>query len=654
MKTFRDFLRGLAAACLIAALPAWAQDDPPGRVGRIAELEGSVWVFEVEQGQWVPAPLNRPLTGGDRLATEPGARAVLQVGSTTLRVGPASELEVLRLDDERVRLQLHSGSLALRLRSREVAGEFDIVTAEARLQPLRSGHFRIDRIDDTSFASSWRGELQVDDGERFTIEAGRRAELWREGSSRDLRHRWTSVPDDEFSDWVVRADQRDERSASQRYVSPEMTGAEDLDRHGRWEQHPEYGALWVPLAVQVDWAPYRYGRWAYIPPWGWTWIDDAPWGFAPFHYGRWVSFGGRWAWWPGVYVRRPVYAPALVAWVGGPQFGISISIGGPVLPAVGWVPLAPREVFVPYYRYSPRYVERVNPYPPHPPGRPRPPVQVPTGPVMYGNQGVPGAVTVVPRDVLVQRQPVGRAVIDVRETGRPAVALPPPRPVAPAAPVPEPGGAAPSVRPRPGAPAAEWLRPVRPAPAEPALQSRPSQPAAQAEPSRTRIRPQPQQTEQRQPQPQPQPQLQPQAPRQVQPQVQPAPQSQPPVPSQVQAPTRPQTLPPAQPPQPPRQPPPDRDGAREAPRKPPPEAPRGPGAPAVVDLRQQNPTPAPPKARPVPAAPAMPAPRVTAPPPTAAPAAPAPAAEPRPAERDAAEGRKRVPEQRGGPREAER
>jgi hypothetical protein len=345
-----------------------------------------------------------------------------------------------------------------------------------------------------------------------------------------------------------------------------------------------------------------------------------------------------------------VYAPALVAWVGGPQFSVSVSIGGPVLPAVGWVPLAPREVFVPYYRYSPRYVERVNPYPPHPPGRPRPPVQVPTGPVMYGNQGVPGAVTVVPRDVLVQRQPVGRAVIDVREAGRPTVALPPPRPVAPAAPVPEPGGAVPALRPRPGAPAAEWLRPVRPVPAEPALQS--PQPAGQAEPPRTRIRPTPQHPEP----------TQPRSPSSQPPQSQPVPQ---PLPA-VQAPARPQpqAQQPAQPqgptPQPPRPWPADRDGGRETPQNRPAEAQResarSPAPPAVVDLRQRNPPPAPvapQAARPAPPAPAVPPPRVTAPPPPAA-APAAPAAEPRPAERDAAEGRKRPPEQRAGPREADR
>ena len=55
---------------------------------------------------------------------------------------------------------------------------------------------------------------------------------------------------------------------------------------------------------------------------------------------------------------RPVYAPALVAWVGGPGANVSLSVGGG--PAVGWFPLAPREVYVPAYRVSPRYVRDVN------------------------------------------------------------------------------------------------------------------------------------------------------------------------------------------------------------------------------------------------------------------------------------------------------
>ena len=95
--------------------------------------------------------------------------------------------------------------------------------------------------------------------------------------------------------------------------------------------------------MQPGWAPYRYGHWAWVNPWGWTWVDDAPWGYAPFHYGRWVFVGGAWGWVPGPVVGRkwrPVYSPALVAWAGGPSFGVSIGIGAG--PAVGWFALGPR------------------------------------------------------------------------------------------------------------------------------------------------------------------------------------------------------------------------------------------------------------------------------------------------------------------------
>ncbi|MBK1715354.1 DUF6600 domain-containing protein [Rubrivivax gelatinosus] len=397
------------AALAVPAL-ATAQDDPPGRVGRIAETDGRVWIYDDAQGAWVDASTNRPLTRGDRVSTDGDARATLRVGSTTVRLGGSSELEVLRLDDQRVSLQLHSGAAALRVRSAEVAAETELVTAEARFSPRRAGYFRVDRVDDVSWATSWRGDLRVDPqgGDAFGVEDGRRVEVWIERDRR-ARTRWDTPPDDEFADWARREDRNDERSASYRYVSPEMTGAEDLDRYGSWDRHPEYGSVWVPSGVPSGWAPYRYGRWAWVAPWGWTWVDDAPWGFAPFHYGRWMYWGRRWVWYPGAYVARPVYAPALVAWVGGGNFSVGVNIGGP---SVGWVPLAPREVFVPYYRVTPIYIDRVN----HRPHGPRP---VRTGPIMYGNQGVPGGVTVVSRDVLVHRQPVARAVVDVDVGRRP-------------------------------------------------------------------------------------------------------------------------------------------------------------------------------------------------------------------------------------------
>src|SRR5213082_331358 len=69
---------------------------------------------------------------------------------------------------------------------------------------------------------------------------------------------------------------------------------------------------------------------------------------------RFTTAAGCWV--PGPRHLRPVYAPALVAWVGGPGGGVAVGVGA----NVGWFPLAPREVYVPGYHVSPNYVRNVN------------------------------------------------------------------------------------------------------------------------------------------------------------------------------------------------------------------------------------------------------------------------------------------------------
>lgn len=420
-------------------------EDPPGRVGRIGDLTGQVWLFDPEAGDWVAAERNRPLTTGDRLATDGGARAEVHIGSTTLRLDGGSEVEVVRLDDEHVALRLHDGSLATRFRSGEAAREFELTTGEGRFTVRRAGRYRFDRADETSHVTVYAGQAVYEGANSaLTVEANQHAEFWLDAQN-VAQYRLADPARDAFAGWNSERDRADDRSASTRYVSPEMTGVEDLDRYGRWESHAEYGSLWIPRTVAPGWAPYSTGRWVWVRPWGWTWVDEAPWGFAPFHYGRWVYVRNTWCWAPGSYVRRPVYAPALVAWIGGPRLSVSVNIGGG--PAVGWVPLAPREVYVPGYRVSPRYVRNVNvthvtnitnittivnnP-------------QVAVGQQNFANRKFPHAVTVVPASVVEARRPVGdearrwRDTPDVRRfvnepTRVAAVAAPPlAAPVAPA------------------------------------------------------------------------------------------------------------------------------------------------------------------------------------------------------------------------------
>ena len=72
-------------------------EDPPSRAARLSFLSGSVSFQPGGVEDWVPASLNRPLTTGDRLWTEAGSRAELNLGSAALRLNlrcsPARNIE---------------------------------------------------------------------------------------------------------------------------------------------------------------------------------------------------------------------------------------------------------------------------------------------------------------------------------------------------------------------------------------------------------------------------------------------------------------------------------------------------------------------------------------------------------------------------------
>ncbi len=361
LQRCRCLLLALAASAL--AFPAFAQNDPPGRVGRIAWLSGDVFLSNPDTGELGAAPLNQPLTSGDIVTTGSQARAEIQIGAMTLRLDSGSHVTFERIDDERVRVLLNNGRIIAKLPTDDTRRDFELETGHGRFIPRDTGIYRFENDSGNTSATTYFGTLRFESRDTaFDLNAGESTRIWTD-SAGQLNYRMAQGVRDEFTQWSAARDQRQRASESSRYVSPEMTGAQDLDAHGDWSEYPEYGAVWFPRAVAADWAPYRTGHWAWVAPWGWTWIGHEPWGFAPFHYGRWVMIRGAWAWVPGTRIARPAYAPALVAWAGTPGASISLSIGSP---PVGWFPLAPREVFVPFYRSSHNHIRYVNaPHVPH-------------------------------------------------------------------------------------------------------------------------------------------------------------------------------------------------------------------------------------------------------------------------------------------------
>jgi hypothetical protein len=352
------------------------QDDPPSRVARLSFTRGAVSFQPGGTDDWVDATVNRPMTTGDKLWSDSGSRAAIHIGSASINLSENTGFSFLNLTDQVAQLQLTAGTIRVRVKRLGDDENFEIDTPNLAFTILRPGIYKIsvDEGGDTTVIEDRKGEGEVTGGgSSYTLHAGDSGTF---SGSDELDADVENIGDDEddFDRWSEQRDHHEDNSISARYVSDDAIGYDDLDDNGGWRPTPEYGNVWFPRTVQTDWAPYHYGHWAYVAPWGYTWVDDAAWGFAPFHYGRWINVNGAWGWIPcaprpvvavgyggPVYV-RPVYAPALVAWVGGPGFGIGVGVGGGggVAVGVGWFPLGPREVFVPSYHVSRAYVNNVN------------------------------------------------------------------------------------------------------------------------------------------------------------------------------------------------------------------------------------------------------------------------------------------------------
>jgi hypothetical protein len=345
------------AIALATAPLAWA--DPPARVGRLSQISGTVSSHAGDEDHWSPAVLNEPVTSGNAFWTEPNSHAEIHVGSTALRMDGSTELDVTQLDDSGLQSRLTQGTMAIHVPQIHDGETYVVTTPRGTITLLRGGRYHIDAGTDAdpTRVTVLQGQAQVTSpGSELVVGQGENARIT---GTETIAYAIEQAAPTALDSWDPPRASRAPEPLTARYVSPETTGYEDLDTAGRWREEPNYGPVWYPQAVPVDWAPYRYGHWRWVAPWGWTWIDDAPWGFAPFHYGRWAYIGNSWGWVPGpVIVERPVYAPALVVFIGGDHWHPDYWHDRDE--AVGWFPLAPHEAYRPTYPASVNYIHNVN------------------------------------------------------------------------------------------------------------------------------------------------------------------------------------------------------------------------------------------------------------------------------------------------------
>ena len=398
------------------AVSSLASADPPSRVVRLGHMTGAVSFSPAGEDDWVQATMNRPMTIGDRLWVDSGARAELQIGGAVLRLNAGTSVTVLNLDDDISQLQLTQGTMNVRVRRFDPNQMLEIDTPNLAFTVRQAGEYRI-AVDTEGNAT----DVIVRKGQ---------GEVYGEGASYvvDSRQPYRFIGNGPARVRAVR------RAARRRFRSL-GNGSRPPLRHidlgplcfaGRhrlsgprceWklERRCDLRQRLVPDARRAaGWAPYRDGHWAWVDPWGWTWVDDAPWGFAVSHYGRWSNFGGRWGWVPGrsahALTMRRHSSRSSAATTSSCRFRPATSA------ASRWFPLGPREVYRPCVLGEPRlFRERQRQQHGGQHHRHQQLLQQHQRDATstYVNRQVPGAVVAVPTTAFVQSQPVARAAVRV-------------------------------------------------------------------------------------------------------------------------------------------------------------------------------------------------------------------------------------------------
>ena len=344
----------LAGAMLLTAglsTPAHAQDpdDMQRGVARISLMNGEVSVRRGDSGDWVAGVINAPLLTDDRIATGPNSRAEVQFDAANiLRVGGNVEVRLAQLEAGHYQIEVAHGTVTYRvLRPSDANVEVD--TPSVSVRPSKQGVYRImvnDAGETQVMARAGEVEVFTPRGSQWVAQG--QMMVARGGNDNPEFQIVNALQPDDWDRWNENRDHALLQSSSYQYVGPGVYGAEDLDQYGTWQDVAPYGPVWRPASVGPDWAPYQSGRWVWEDWYGWTWVSYDPWGWAPYHYGRWFYQGGfGWCWYPGLRGVRHYWSPALVGFFGfggGVGFGVGFGFGN-----VGWVPLAPYEVFHPWW-----------------------------------------------------------------------------------------------------------------------------------------------------------------------------------------------------------------------------------------------------------------------------------------------------------------
>jgi hypothetical protein len=317
-------------------------------------MEGQVLRYVPESKDWVIARTDTPFGLNDALYSDESAKAEFSFPNRlVVRIGASTQIQLIALKSDASELDVASGVARFYNRNPEgmlkVTCPFGYVLAEpGSIFDLYAGDQSVEVL-----ALSGRVDyFQQGSDARYEVTPGGASILadTTQVASGD------ATLDAQWDDWnasrdSILAERNEVKGESIMILPPQLRDdAYELERSGRWERvlyQGEYREFWRPTVVEETWQPFTVGRWSdYYGDQ--VWVPEEPFGYVTMHYGNWLLIGGRWFWAPPAPRVEAAAGPFIAfGWYPGRVAWISTDVN------VGWVPLAPTEVYYAHHYWGP-------------------------------------------------------------------------------------------------------------------------------------------------------------------------------------------------------------------------------------------------------------------------------------------------------------
>ena len=348
----------LVAVCLASPLaPSAAAQQEQVLVGRISHIEGQLLRYVPESQDWVAEVKDAPFGLNDALYSDSSAKAeFIMPNGLWIRVAGSTQIQLIALKPEASEIDVASG--VARFYNKNPNGMLKVTTPFGYVlaEPGSTVDVYVGDQSVEAIALNGRADyFQQSSNARYEVVTGGPSVLAdaTQVSSGDGQvdaawDDWNAARD---SMWAKRVEVKGE---GVKYLPPQLQDdAYDLEEAGTWEKvyyEGDYHEFWRPTAVAASWQPFTVGRWTdYYGDQ--VWVPDESFGYVTHHYGNWVIVNGRWYWAPPAPVVQVAAGPVIgFGWYPGRVAWISTEAD------VGWVPLAPTEVYYSHHLWGPSAV----------------------------------------------------------------------------------------------------------------------------------------------------------------------------------------------------------------------------------------------------------------------------------------------------------